>query len=57
MSENAVLKVEHLKKSFGDNHVLKDISFGLCEGEVLSIIGPSGSGKSRFSAVLPSWKP
>lgn len=48
MSENAVLKVEHLKKSFGDNHVLKDISFDLKEGEVLSIIGPSGSGKSTL---------
>lgn len=43
-----VLKVEHLKKSFGDNHVLKDISFTLNEGEVLSIIGPSGSGKSTL---------
>ncbi len=48
MSMNAVLKVEHLKKSFGDNHVLKDISFDLKEGEVLSIIGPSGSGKSTL---------
>ena len=48
MSENAVLKVEHLKKSFGENHVLKDISFDLKEGEVLSIIGPSGSGKSTL---------
>lgn len=45
---NAVLKVVHLKKSFGDNHVLKDISFDLKEGEVLSIIGPSGSGKSTL---------
>ncbi|MCQ2090936.1 MAG: amino acid ABC transporter ATP-binding protein, partial [Fibrobacter sp.] len=45
---SAVLKVEHLKKSFGDNHVLKDISFDLMEGEVLSIIGPSGSGKSTL---------
>ena len=45
---NAVLKVEHLKKSFGENHVLKDISFDLEEGEVLSIIGPSGSGKSTL---------
>ena len=43
-----VLKVEHLKKSFGENHVLKDISFDLKEGEVLSIIGPSGSGKSTL---------
>jgi len=45
---SAVLNVEHLKKSFGDNHVLKDISFDLKEGEVLSIIGPSGSGKSTL---------
>lgn len=46
--DNAILKVKHLKKSFGDNHVLKDISFDLNEGEVLSIIGPSGSGKSTL---------
>lgn len=46
--DSVVLKVEHLKKSFGDNHVLKDISFDLKEGEVLSIIGPSGSGKSTL---------
>lgn len=46
--DSVVLKVEHLKKSFGDNHVLKDISFDLNEGEVLSIIGPSGSGKSTL---------
>ena len=47
-----ILKVEHVKKSFGDLHVLKDISFDLKAGEVLSIIGPSGSGKSTLLHCL-----
>ena len=47
-----ILEVKHLKKSFGDLHVLKDISFDLNAGEVLSIIGPSGSGKSTLLRCL-----
>ena len=43
-----LLKVENLKKSFGDNEVLKDISLTVNEGEVVSIIGSSGSGKSTL---------
>ncbi|MDP3582448.1 MAG: ATP-binding cassette domain-containing protein, partial [Ignavibacteria bacterium] len=41
-----VLEMKHLKKSFGDNHVLQDISLVLNKGENLVILGQSGSGKS-----------
>ena len=41
-----LLEMNHIKKSFDGQEVLKDISIHVDEGEVLSIIGPSGSGKS-----------
>ena len=47
-TNNEIIRVDHLKKSFGDFQVLKDISFSLHQGEVLGIIGPSGSGKSTL---------
>ena len=43
-----LLEMSHVKKTFGDNQVLKDISFVVAPGEVVSIIGPSGSGKSTL---------
>jgi polar amino acid transport system ATP-binding protein len=43
-----ILKIENLKKSFGENTVLNDISFSVSKGEVVAIIGPSGSGKSTL---------
>ena len=52
LDSSPILDVKHLKKSFGDLHVLKDISFDLKAGEVLSIIGPSGSGKSTLLRCL-----
>lgn len=45
---SAIIQVEHLKKSFGANEVLKDINLAVNKGEVLSIIGSSGSGKSTL---------
>ena len=44
----AILEIKHLKKSYGQNEVLKDISLTVHKGEVISIIGSSGSGKSTF---------
>ena len=41
-----VIEIEHLKKSFGNNQVLKDISLSLAKGENLVILGKSGTGKS-----------
>ncbi|KXT77598.1 amino acid ABC transporter ATP-binding protein [Streptococcus sp. DD13] len=43
-----ILEIQHLKKSYGNNEVLKDISLTVQKGEVISIIGSSGSGKSTF---------
>ncbi|MGM0398797.1 MAG: amino acid ABC transporter ATP-binding protein [Halobacteriota archaeon] len=43
-----LLEVEHLKKSFGDEEVLTDVSFQMQEQDANVIIGPSGSGKSTL---------
>lgn len=43
-----MIRVEHLKKTFGKNEVLKDISVTIDRQEVVVVIGPSGSGKSTF---------
>ena len=48
----AFLEVKDLRKSFGDLQVLKGISFSLEKGEVLSVIGSSGNGKTTFLRCL-----
>jgi len=44
--KNPVIEVKNVNKSFGDNHVLKDFSMSVFQGENLVILGKSGSGKS-----------
>ena len=48
----AILEVEHIHKSFGHTKILKDISFSLEKGQVISIIGSSGSGKTTLLRCL-----
>ena len=43
-----ILSLEHLKKNFGEHEVLRDITFDVPQGDVVSIIGSSGSGKSTL---------
>ena len=48
----AFLQVEGIRKSFGETSVLRDISFTMEQGEVLSMIGSSGSGKTTLLRCL-----
>ncbi|RHW51636.1 ATP-binding cassette domain-containing protein [Lactobacillus sp. ESL0233] len=48
MTNETVIKVEHLKKSFGQNNILKDINAEVRDGQVICLVGPSGAGKSTF---------
>ena len=52
MTENKIIEVIGLQKSFDKNHVLKGIDTVIKKGEKVVIIGPSGSGKSTFLRCL-----
>ncbi len=49
-----VIQIQNLSKSFGSNHVLKDISVDFYKGDTVSIIGPNGAGKTTFIEILCS---
>jgi phospholipid/cholesterol/gamma-HCH transport system ATP-binding protein len=51
-SDTNVVEIHHLKKSFGDLHVLKDVNLTLRKGENLVVLGKSGSGKSVLIKCL-----
>lgn len=50
--KNILIRVEHLRKAYGDHVVLRDINVTISKGEVIAVIGPSGSGKSTFLRSL-----
>jgi polar amino acid transport system ATP-binding protein len=47
-----MITVRHLEKKYGDTVVLRDVNAEVSQGEVISIIGPSGTGKSTFLRCL-----
>lgn len=47
-NRDVILHVSHMTKNFGDLKVLNDISFDVCRGEFLCIVGPTGCGKTTF---------
>ena len=52
MENNTVIQVRNLKKEFGTNAVLKGIDIDIYKGDVVCVIGASGSGKSTFLRCL-----
>ena len=48
MQKQSILTIEGLKKNFGELSVLKQVDLKVDKGEVISIIGPSGTGKSTL---------
>ena len=49
---DTIINIKDLRKSFGENEILKGINLEIKEGEVICIIGPSGSGKSTLLRCL-----
>ena len=47
-----MLEVKNIKKSFGQTHVLHDVSLSVNKGDVIAILGPSGSGKTTLLRCL-----
>ena len=52
MNKNAIISVKDLKKTFRENEVLKGVSIDIFKGDVVCVIGASGSGKSTFLRCL-----
>ena len=55
--DNKMLKVDNLKKNFGDFQAVKGISFSVGKGEVLGFLGPNGAGKSTTMRMITGFIP
>ena len=52
------VRIEHLNKHIGAQHVLKDINLNIKDGEVVGLLGPNGAGKSTLMKIMVGlWEP
>jgi ATP-binding cassette subfamily F protein uup len=49
---NTILEAEHVSKSFGDNVLMKDVTFRMLKGQRVGLVGPNGVGKTTFLRVM-----
>ena len=51
------IRVEELRKRYGDDEALRGISFEIEEGEVFGLLGPNGAGKTTTVEILEGYRP
>ncbi|OIO64212.1 hypothetical protein AUJ68_06840 [Candidatus Woesearchaeota archaeon CG1_02_57_44] len=56
-SDNLTLAVSGITKSFGNNKVLRGVSFTAKSGDIIGLVGKSGCGKSTLLKILVGWHP
>lgn len=52
MENNAIIRFDHVSKSYGDNHILNDFCLSIRKGDFLTVIGSSGSGKTTMLKMI-----
>ncbi|MDC0832583.1 ABC transporter [Geitlerinema sp. FC II] len=52
-----MIEVEHLSKSYGNLHAVRDLSFSVADGEILGFLGPNGAGKTTTMRILTGFLP
>lgn len=57
MSNEEIIRVEHIYKSFGPTKALVDVSFAVNRGDIRGLIGENGSGKSTVSSIIAGVQP